>query len=380
MNHISKLPDIETTIFTVMENLSKKHKAINLSQGFPNFKSDQKLIDLVSKAMNSGYNQYAPMLGVRELREAIAEKFDKLYQTSYNPKNEIVVTAGATQAIFTIISAFISPKDEVILFKPAYDCYEPAIELNGGKVIPIQLKYPDYQVDWDEVKKVFSEKTKMIVVNTPQNPCGTVFSKEDMQQLETLTRNTNCIVLSDEVYEHMVFDGFTHQSACLFPDLKERTFITASFGKTFQNTGWKMGYCCGPKELMKEFIKVHQFNVYCVKHPIQIALAEYLKEASVYKELDSFYEKKRDLFLAAITNSNFSFKPSKATYFQLLNYTAISTEKDVDFAKRLVTEFGVASIPLSVFNTNRLDEKVLRFCFAKKEETLLKAAEILNTL
>ena len=220
----------------------------------------------------------------------------------------------------------------------------------------------------------------MIVVNTPQNPCGTVFSKEDMQQLETLTRNTNCIVLSDEVYEHMVFDGFTHQSACLFPDLKERTFITASFGKTFQNTGWKMGYCCGPKELMKEFIKVHQFNVYCVNHPIQIALAEYLKEASVYKELDSFYEKKRDLFLAAITNSNFSFKPSKATYFQLLNYTAISTEKDVDFAKRLVTEFGVASIPLSVFNTNRLDEKVLRFCFAKKEETLLKAAEILNTL
>ncbi len=380
MNHISKLPDIETTIFTVMENLSKKHKAINLSQGFPNFKSDQKLIDLVSKAMNSGYNQYAPMLGVRELREAIAEKFDKLYQTSYNPKNEIVVTAGATQAIFTIISAFISPKDEVILFKPAYDCYEPAIELNGGKVIPIQLKYPDYQVDWDEVKKVFSEKTKMIVVNTPQNPCGTVFSKEDMQQLETLTRNTNCIVLSDEVYEHMVFDGFTHQSACLFPDLKERTFITASFGKTFHNTGWKMGYCCGPKELMKEFIKVHQFNVYCVNHPIQIALAEYLKEASVYKELDSFYEKKRDLFLAAITNSNFSFKPSKATYFQLLNYTAISTEKDVDFAKRLVTEFGVASIPLSVFNTNRLDEKVLRFCFAKKEETLLKAAEILNTL
>ena len=380
MNHISKLPDIETTIFTVMENLSKKHKAINLSQGFPNFKSDQKLIDLVSKAMNSGYNQYAPMLGVRELREAIAEKFDKLYQTSYNPKNEIVVTARATQAIFTIISAFISPKDEVILFKPAYDCYEPAIELNGGKVIPIQLKYPDYQVDWDEVKKVFSEKTKMIVVNTPQNPCGTVFSKEDMQQLETLTRNTNCIVLSDEVYEHMVFDGFTHQSACLFPDLKERTFITASFGKTFHNTGWKMGYCCGPKELMKEFIKVHQFNVYCVNHPIQIALAEYLKEASVYKELDSFYEKKRDLFLAAITNSNFSFKPSKATYFQLLNYTAISTEKDVDFAKRLVTEFGVASIPLSVFNTNRLDEKVLRFCFAKKEETLLKAAEILNTL
>ena len=380
MNHISKLPDIETTIFTVMGNLSKKHKAINLSQGFPNFKSDQKLIDLVSKAMNSGYNQYAPMLGVRELREAIAEKFDKLYQTSYNPENEIVVTAGATQAIFTIISAFISPKDEVILFKPAYDCYEPAIELNGGKVIPIQLKYPDYQVDWDEVKKVFSEKTKMIVINTPQNPCGTVFFKEDMQQLEALTRDTNCIVLSDEVYEHMVFDGLQHQSACLFPDLKERTFITASFGKTFHNTGWKMGYCCGPKELMKEFIKVHQFNVYSVNTPMQMALAMYLQDENNYKYLSVFFQQKRDVFLEAIKDSRFNFTPSRATYFQVLNYKNISQEHDVDFAKRLVTEFGVASIPLSVFNTNRLDEKVLRFCFAKKEETLLKAAEILSTL
>ncbi len=380
MNHISKLPDIETTIFTVMGNLSKKHKAINLSQGFPNFKSDQKLIDLVSKAMNSGYNQYAPMLGVRELREAIAEKFDKLYQTSYNPENEIVVTAGATQAIFTIISAFISPKDEVILFKPAYDCYEPAIELNGGKVIPIQLKYPDYQVDWDEVNKVFSEKTKMIVINTPQNPCGTVFSKEDMQQLEALTRDTNCIVLSDEVYEHMVFDGFTHQSACLFPDLKERTFITASFGKTFHNTGWKMGYCCGPKELMKEFIKVHQFNVYSVNTPMQMALAIYLQDENNYNYLSVFFQQKRDVFLEAIKDSRFNFTPSRATYFQVLNYKNISQEHDVGFAKRLVTEFGVASIPLSVFNTNNLDEKVLRFCFAKKEETLLKAAEILSTL
>ena len=380
MNHISKLPDIETTIFTVMGNLSKKHKAINLSQGFPNFKSDQKLIDLVSKAMNSGYNQYAPMLGVRELREAIAEKFDKLYQTSYNPENEIVVTAGATQAIFTIISAFISPKDEVILFKPAYDCYEPAIELNGGKVIPIQLKYPDYQVDWDEVNKVFSEKTKMIVINTPQNPCGTVFSKEDMQQLEALTRDTNCIVLSDEVYEHMVFDGFTHQSACLFPDLKERTFITASFGKTFHNTGWKMGYCCGPKELMKEFIKVHQFNVYSVNTPMQMALAMYLQDENNYNYLSVFFQQKRDVFLEAIKDSRFNFTPSRATYFQVLNYKNISQEHDVDFAKRLVTEFGVASIPLSVFNANNLDEKVLRFCFAKKEETLLKAAEILSTL
>lgn len=380
MKHHSKLPNLETTIFTIMGNLSKKHNAINLSQGFPNFKSDQKLIDLVSNAMNSGYNQYAPMLGVLELREAVAHKFDNLYQSTYNPENEIVVTAGATQAIFSIISAFIRPLDEVILFKPAYDCYEPAIELNGGKVIPIQLNYPEYKVDWNQVKNAISEKTKMIVINTPQNPSGTVFSKDDMEQLELITNNTNVIVLSDEVYEHMVYDGLEHQSACLFPQLKERTFITASFGKTFHNTGWKIGYCCGPKELMKEFIKVHQFNVYCVNHPIQIALAEYIGEPNNYKQLNSFYENKRDLFLDAIQESKFTFTPSKATYFQVLNYSAITNENDVDFAKRLTTEFGVASIPLSVFNANHLDEKVLRFCFAKKEETLLKAAEILNKL
>ncbi len=378
--HQSKLPNLETTIFTIMGNLSKKHNAINLSQGFPNFKSDQKLIDLVSKAMNSGHNQYAPMLGVLELREAIAKKFDDLYKTSYHPEKEIVVTAGATQAIFTIISAFIRPSDEVILFNPAYDCYGPAINLNGGKVIPMQLNYPDYKVDWNAVKNTISEKTKMIVINTPQNPSGTVFSKEDMEELERITNKTNIIVLSDEVYEHMIYDGLAHQSACLFPQLKERTFITASFGKTFHNTGWKMGYCCGPKELMKEFVKVHQFNVYCVNHPIQIALATYISEASNYKQLNSFYEQKRDLFLEAIKDSRFSFTPSKATYFQVLNYSIISNENDMDFAKRLTTEFGVASIPLSVFNTNKLDEKVLRFCFAKKEETLLRAAEILNKL
>lgn len=380
MNHKSKLPNLETTIFTTMGNLAKKHNAINLSQGFPNFKSDQKLIDLVSKAMNSNYNQYAPMLGVLELREAIAKKFDDLYASTYNPESEIVITAGATQAIFTIISAFIKPNDEVILFKPAYDCYQPAIELNGGKVISMQLYYPDYKVDWIAVENSISAKTKMIVINTPQNPSGTVFSKEDMLALERITNNTNIIVLSDEVYEHMVFDGLQHQSACLFPQLKKRTFITASFGKTFHNTGWKMGYCCGPKELMKEFVKVHQFNVFCVNHPVQIALATYINDANNYKELNSFYEQKRDVFLNAIQDSRFSFTNSKATYFQVLNYAAISEEYDVDFAKRLTIEFGIASIPLSVFNSNNLDEKVLRFCFAKKESTLLKAAEILNSI
>ena len=380
MNHKSKLPNLETTIFTTMGNLAKKHNAINLSQGFPNFKSDQKLIDLVTKAMNFNYNQYAPMLGVLELRETIAKKFDDLYASTYNPESEIVITAGATQAIFTIISAFIKPNDEVILFKPAYDCYQPAIELNGGKVISMQLYYPDYKVDWIAVENSISAKTKMIVINTPQNPSGTVFSKEDMLVLERITNNTNIIVLSDEVYEHMVFDGLQHQSACLFPQLKKRTFITASFGKTFHNTGWKMGYCCGPKELMKEFVKVHQFNVFCVNHPVQIALATYINDANNYKELNSFYEQKRDVFLNAIQDSRFSFTTSKATYFQVLNYAAISQEHDVDFAKRLTIEFGIASIPLSVFNSNNLDEKVLRFCFAKKESTLLKAAEILNSI
>ncbi|WKD86681.1 Methionine aminotransferase [Polaribacter huanghezhanensis] len=380
MTPISKLPNLETNIFTIMGNLAKKHNAINLAQGFPNFNSDQKLNDLVTKAMNSGYNQYAPMHGVLALRDAIAQKFEGLYQSTYNPENEIVITVGATQAIFTIITTFIHPLDEVILFKPAYDCYEPAIKLNGGKVIPIQLTYPGYEVDWNKVKNAITANTKMIVINTPQNPCGTVFSKEDMQQLELITNNTNIIVLSDEVYEHMVFDGLKHQSACLFPQLKERTFITASFGKTFHNTGWKIGYCCGPKELMKEFLKVHQFNVFCVNHPTQIALAEYINEPNNYEQLNLFYEDKRNTFLEAIKDSKFTFIPSKATYFQVLNYSGITQINDIDFAKKLTVEFGVASIPISVFNTNNLDEKVVRFCFAKKDETLQKSAEILNKL
>jgi len=375
MTHISKLPNLETTIFTTMGNLSNKHNAINLAQGFPNFKSDQKLIDLVAKAMKAGYNQYAPMLGVLKLREAIAQKFDVLYQSTYNPENEIVITAGATQAIFSIITAFINTSDEVIMFKPAYDCYEPAIQLNGGKVVSMQLNYPNYKVDWNEVRNAISDKTKMIIINTPQNPCGTVFSKEDMQQLELITNNTNIIVLSDEVYEHMVFDGLKHESACLFPQLKERTFITASFGKTFHNTGWKMGYCCGPKELMKEFLKVHQFNVFCVNHPIQVALSEYLETSSHYQDLSGFFQQKRDFFLGLIRDSRFKFTPSKGTYFQSLDYSNITNKNDFEFAKELTIEKGIASIPISVFNLNKLDHKVLRFCFAKTDDTINKKAK-----
>jgi len=380
MQDLSKLPNISTNIFTVMGVLAHEHNAINLSQGFPNFKSDQKLIDLVNNALNSGFNQYAPMPGIFSLLESISKKFELLYNTSYHPETEITVTAGATQAIYTIISAFIRENDEVIIFHPAYDCYEPAIELNGGKTISIQLKAPTYNVDWEDVKQKINDNTKMIIINTPQNPSGTIFSEADMLQLQKLTEGTNIIVLSDEVYEHIIFDGEKHQSVCLFNDLKARSFITASFGKTFHNTGWKMGYCCAPKELMDEFKKVHQFNVFCVNHPIQKALADYLQEPNHYLELSEFYQEKRDLFLSLIKSSRFRFTASKGTYFQGLNYSEITNENDLDFAKRLTIEQGIASIPLSVFNYNNLDNKMLRFCFAKTDETLKQAAEILNRI
>ncbi|WP_417855809.1 methionine aminotransferase [Xanthomarina gelatinilytica] len=380
MIHLSKLPNIETTIFTIMSGLANKHKAINLSQGFPNFKSDQKLIDLVSKAMNSGYNQYALMPGNMELREAIAKKFDLLYGSSYHPESEITITAGATQAIYDVITAFVRADDEVIILKPAYDCYEPSIRINGGKPVSIQLEAPNYQVDWNEVAQKMSSKTKMIIINTPHNPSGTIFSEADMLKLQELTKNSNIIVLSDEVYEHIVFDGEKHQSACLFPDLKSRSFITASFGKTFHNTGWKTGYCCAPKELMEEFQKIHQFNVFSVNHPVQKGLADYMQDPNTYLGLPEFFQAKRDLFLNLIKDSRFKFKPSQGTYFQVLDYSKITQENDVDYAKRLTIENGLASIPLSVFNENKLDNNVLRFCFAKTDDTLKKAADILNKI
>ena len=380
LQYQSKLPEVKPSIFSVMSGLANTHKAINLSQGFPNFKSDPKLLELVTKAMNSGYNQYAPMAGAIELREAIATKFDYLYNTSYNPATEITVTAGATQAIYTIISTFIKQNDEVIIFRPAYDCYEPTIALNGGKTISIQLEAPTYGVNWEEVKNKVTEKTKMIIINTPQNPSGTVFSNQDMLQLQELVKDTNIIVLSDEVYEHIIFDTEQHQSACLFPILKEHSFIVASFGKTFHNTGWKLGSCCAPKELMEEFQKIHQFNVFCVNHPMQKAIATYISEAQHYTELPGFYQQKRDFFLNLIKDSRFKITPSKGTYFQVLGFSDITQENDVEFAKRLTIDHKLASIPMSVFNENDADYKVLRFCFAKTEETLKKAAEIINSI
>lgn len=376
----SKLPDASTSIFAVMSKLSHDEKALNLSQGYPDFPSSPKLIELVHKAMKEGYNQYAPMPGIYALREAISDKIEALYGTHYDPETEVTVTAGATQAIFTIITALIQKDDEVIIFAPAYDCYDPTIRLNGGKTVELELKAPDYKVDWEEVKASISERTRMIIINTPHNPTGTILSREDMLKLEELVKDTQIMILSDEVYEHLIYDGFEHQSVARFSGLAERSFLVASFGKTFHNTGWKMGYCAGPSVLMTEFRKVHQFNVFSVNHPIQKALATYLEDKENYLSLPKFFQAKRDLFLNAIKNSNFSFIPSSGTYFQLLDFSSISAENDMELAKKWTRERKLASIPVSAFYIQGTDHKVLRFCFAKSDETLLKGAEILNAI
>ncbi|WP_405221251.1 methionine aminotransferase [Dokdonia sp. Asnod1-B02] len=380
MHFHSKLPDVSTTIFTVMSKMAHEHQAINLAQGFPGFDSDPKLQQLVTKAMSDGYNQYAPMQGVYSLREQIIQKLNTLYGSDYHPETEVTVTAGATQAIYTIVSAFIRTDDEVIILKPAYDCYEPAVIVNGGKVIPIQLKAPDYKVNWKAVEDAITPKTKMLFINTPHNPTGTILHKEDMLELERILEGTDIILLSDEVYEHIVFDDKRHESVARYPVLRARSFITASFGKTFHNTGWKMGYTVAPKELMAEFQKVHQFNVFSVHHPSQRAFAHYLKEPNHYLELNDFYQQKRDLFLNLIEGSRFTAKPAAGTYFQMLDYSAITSESDTAFAKALTIDHKLASIPTSVFNVDQEDFKMLRFCVAKDDETLKKAAEILTSI
>ena len=373
----SKLPKVETTIFSKMSAMANKFGALNLSQGFPDFEVDKKLLSLAEKSMNNGNNQYAPMPGLISLREKIAEKINGLYKISYNPVSEITITSGATQAIFTAITAFVKEQDEVIIFTPAYDCYQPAVELAGGKPVFVQLKAPDYSVNWEEVKKLISQKTKMIIINTPHNPTGTILSRDDMLELEKITSQSEIIVLSDEVYEHIIFDQIEHESICRYNGLAARSMAVFSFGKTFHVTGWKMGYCIGPKELMKEFRKVHQFNVFSSNHPLQHALADYLGDRERYLSIGSFYQKKREVFQQSIKGSRFKIIPCSGTYFQLLSYASISQESDVLFAERLVKEHSIAAIPVSVFYNSPLDEKVLRFCFAKKEETLQNAAEIL---
>ena len=376
----SKLPKVGTTIFTVMSRLASEENAINLSQGFPDFPVDQYLIDLVHKHMSAGKNQYPPMAGIMSIREQISEKMEKAYGVSYDPESEITITAGGTQAIFTAITALISEGDEVIIFTPAYDCYAPAIELVGGTPIYIQLSSKDYSIDWKQVKKVVTRRTKMILINTPQNPTGAIISDKDIQELIKITRGNDILVLGDEVYEHIVVDGNRHQSRALYPELANRSIIVYSFGKTFHVTGWKTGYAVGPANLMVEFRKVHQFNVFTANAPIQYALAEYMQNPQTYLGVSEMYQRKRDVFISAVNASRFKLKPSKGTYFQLLDYGAISDEEDQDIAVRLTKEFKIASIPISVFYHNPVQNNVLRFCFAKEEETLLRAGDILTKI
>ncbi len=376
----SKLPRVGTTIFSTMSKLAMEHNAINLSQGFPDFECPQALVTAVNTAMKEGHNQYAPMPGVMRLREMIAEKTEELYGAKYNPETEITVTAGATQAIYTAIAASIREGDEVIIFEPAYDCYEPAIELNGGKTIYLQLQAPDYTINWNEVKKRVNHHTRMIIINSPHNPCGSILTAEDMKTLEKITKNTEIIILADEVYEHIIFDGHRHESMAKYPNLASRSFIISSFGKTFHTTGWKVGYCLAPKELMTEFRKVHQFNVFCVNTPMQYGIAEFLKNKSHYNDLGPFYQAKRDTFNKLLEGSRFSFVASPGTYFQLLSYERITKEKDADYAIRLIKENGLASIPISVFYHKPIFDNMLRFCFAKRDETLEKAAAILRSI
>jgi methionine aminotransferase len=373
----SKLPHVGTTIFTVMSRLAQEHNAINLSQGFPDFDCAKALRDLVTQYINAGLNQYPPMAGVMRLRERIAEKVEALYGARYDPEHEVTVTPGATYGIFTAIATMVRPGDEVILFEPAYDSYVPSIEVNGGVPVFVQLRYPDYSIDWQRVQQAITPKTRMILINTPNNPTASVFSGEDMRMLEGMLRGTDIVVVSDEVYEHIVFDGHQHQSVARFPGLAERSFVVSSFGKTYHVTGWKMGYVLAPRELTTEFRKVHQFNVFVTNGPLQHALAEYMENKDAYLSLAAFYQKKRDFFLKGVQASRFKPLPSRGTFFQNLAYDAVSDERDMDLAIRLTKERGVASIPVSVFYRQPPDHKVLRFCFAKSEETLARGAEIL---
>jgi len=380
MNIQSKLPKTETSIFAVMSGLANQYKAINLSQGFPNFQVSRELISLINKQMLDDKNQYAPMPGVLELRQALSRKIKRLYNKNVNPDTEITITAGATQALFTAITAFVGQGDEAIIFEPAYDSYDPAIKLNGGVPKYISLSAPDFSIDWNEVKNSITSKTKLLIFNTPNNPGGFVFNRDDMLRLTEITRGTDIVVISDEVYEHIIFDGLQHQSALLFDELYQRTIAVYSFGKTFHATGWKTGYVVAPEHLMIEFRKVHQFNVFCVNTPIQYALAEYLDNEQNYLTLPDFYQQKRDYFINAIQGSRFKLIPSKGTYFQLLDYSAVSNQTEFDFAVWMTKEKGLASIPVSSFYHDKKNQQILRFAFPKEEETLLKAAEILKNI
>ena len=376
----SRLPAVGTTIFTVMSALAAEHKAVNLGQGFPDFGCDPALLEHVTHAMQAGHNQYPPMPGIPALRTAIATKIEALYARQYSAGDEITITAGATQAIITIILAVVHPGDEVIVLEPCYDSYVPNIELAGGTVVRVPLTPKTFRPDFSAIAAAITPKTRAILINSPHNPSATVWSRADMLALEALLAPTNVLLISDEVYEHMVFDGAEHESAARYPGLAERAFIVSSFGKTYHVTGWKVGYVAAPASLMAEFRKVHQFNVFTVNTPMQYGLAAYMADPAPYRDLSAFYQRKRDLFRDGLANTRFKILPSQGSYFQCVDISNISDMPEADFCQWLTREKGVAAIPLSAFYGNGFDQRVVRFCFAKQDATLHRALERLQTL
>jgi methionine aminotransferase len=376
----SRLPGVGTTIFTVMSALAIEKNAVNLGQGFPDFDCDPKIVDAVAGAMRAGHNQYPPMAGVPRLRQAIADKIAALYGRQYSWESEITVTAGATQGILTAILCAVHPGDEVIVLEPCYDSYLPAIELAGATAVPVTLEAPEFRVPFDKLAAAITPRTRMILVNTPHNPTGTIWRAGDMDKLAQILAGTDILLLSDEVYEHMVYDGQRHESVSRHPELARRSFVISSFGKTYHVTGWKIGYVAAPVALMAEFRKVHQFNVFTVNTPVQHGLADYMADPAPYLQLPAFYQAKRDFFRAGLAGSRFKLLPSDGTYFQCVDYSAISDLSEADFAMWLTREIGVAAIPVSAFYTQPRESGVVRFCFAKKEETLALALERLGKL
>jgi methionine aminotransferase len=376
----SKLPDTGTTIFTVMSQLALEYDAINLGQGFPDFMMSKELIALVNSAMRKGHNQYVHMNGLRLLREKLAAKVEKLYNSGVDPETQITITPGGTYAIYTAFTSILEKDDEVIVFEPAYDSYIPNIIVNGAKPVLVQLQYPDYSIPWEEVKEKITDKTKAIIINSPHNPTGAVINKNDIEQLKQIVHNRNIFIVSDEVYEHLIFDDIPHQSILRYPELLEKSFVCFSFGKTYNCTGWKIGYCIASPELMKEFRKVHQFNCFSCNSFVQYALAEFLDNEDAYLSLGKFIQNKRDYFQNLMQSTKFEAIPSHGSYFQCYSYKDFSEENDMELAVRITKEHGVTTVPLSSFYQSKKDDKVLRFCFAKREETLKAAAERLKSL
>jgi Aspartate/tyrosine/aromatic aminotransferase len=376
----SKLPNVGTTIFTIMSSLGAEKKAVNLGQGFPDYNMDEELVELVNRAMKSGHNQYVHMNGYLPLRESLAEKVSFLYRTLVDPVTQITITPGGTYALYTALTTIIQPGDEVIVFEPAYDSYIPAIELNGGKAIRLQLNFPEYSINWKEVKQNIGAKTRAIMINSPHNPTGSVLSKNDIEELKTIVKGTNIIIISDEVYEHLIFDGLQHESLLKYPDLLERSFVCFSFGKVYNCTGWKLGYCISSPYLMSEFRKIHQFNCFSCDSPKQVALAGFLQKREHYLELGNILQRKRDYFQELMKETSFKPLPSHGSYFQIYSYANLSNENERDFAIRITKEYGVATIPVSAFYQDEVNHKVVRFCFSKKESTLEQAVKQLKSI